>query len=90
MAHAYGPCDEEALHDAPLLREFAALCWESRLNDENAIHRFHHLIERHKLADQILVLVNDLLISRACRSRPAGGRCHADLCAELDQEQEQG
>lgn len=55
------PGMEEALHDVPLLREFAGLGWDSRLPDESTILRFRHLLEKHKLADQILALVNDLL-----------------------------
>ncbi|MDP9991299.1 IS5 family transposase [Variovorax boronicumulans] len=54
------PAMEDALHDVPLFREFAGLGWDSRLPDETTILRFRHLLERHKLADQILALVNDL------------------------------
>jgi IS5 family transposase len=55
------PAMEEALHDIALFREFAGLGWDSRLPDESTILRFRHLLERHKLAEQILGLVNDLL-----------------------------
>ena len=55
------PAMEEALHDMPLFREFAGLGWDSRLPDESTILRFRHLLEKHKLAEQILALVNDLL-----------------------------
>ncbi len=55
------PAMEEALHDVPLFREFANLSWDSRLPDESTILRFRHLLERHKLAEQILATVNDLL-----------------------------
>ena len=56
------PAMEEALHDTPLLREFAGLSgWNERLPDESTIQRFRHLLERHKLAEQILQTVNDLL-----------------------------
>ncbi|MEO7152007.1 MAG: IS5 family transposase [Burkholderiaceae bacterium] len=55
------PAMEEALHDTPLLREFAALNWETRLPDETTILRFRHLLEKHKLARQMLDLVNDRL-----------------------------
>ena len=55
------PAMEEALHDMPLFREFAHLSWDSRLPDESTILRFRHLLERHKLAEQILASVNDLL-----------------------------
>ena len=55
------PAMEEALHDTPLFREFAGLGWDSRLPDDSTILRFRHLLERHKLAEQILATVNDLL-----------------------------
>jgi transposase, IS5 family len=55
------PAMEEALHDTPLFREFAGLGWDSRLPDESTILRFRHLLEKHKLAEQILAMVNELL-----------------------------
>ena len=55
------PAMEEALHDTPLFREFAGLGWDTRLPDESTILRFRHLLEKHKLAEQILATVNDLL-----------------------------
>lgn len=56
------PAMEEALFDVPLYREFAGLeNWDRALPDESTILRFRHLLEKHKLAAQILVLVNDLL-----------------------------
>ena len=55
------PAMEEALHDTPLFREFAGLGWDTRLPDESTILRFRHLLEKHKLAEQILALVNELL-----------------------------
>ena len=55
------PAMEEALHDTPLLREFAALSWDTRLPDESTILRFRHLLEKHKLARQMFELVNDRL-----------------------------
>ena len=58
------PAMEEALHDVPLFREFASLGWDSRLPDESTILRFRHLLEKHKLADQVLALVNDLLTGK--------------------------
>ena len=58
------PAMEEALHDIALFREFAGLGWDSRLPDESTILRFRHLLEKHKLAEQILALVNDLLIGK--------------------------
>ena len=55
------PAMEEALHDMPLFREFASLSWGSATPDESTILRFRHLLERHKLAEQILKTVTDLL-----------------------------
>ncbi len=55
------PAMEEALHDTPLFREFAGLTWDSRVPDESTILRFRHLLEKHKLTEQILAAVNELL-----------------------------
>ena len=54
------PAMEEALHDVPLFREFASLGWDTRLPDESTILRFRHLLEKHKLAEQILGVINEL------------------------------
>ena len=41
------PAMDEALHDTPLLREFAGLDnWSMRLPDETTILRFRHLLEK--------------------------------------------
>ncbi len=58
------PAMEEALHDIALFREFAGLGWDSRLPDETTILRFRRLLEKHKLAEQILATVNELLSSK--------------------------
>jgi IS5 family transposase len=59
------PAMEEALHDTPLLREFAGLDdWQSRLPDESTILRFRHLLEKHKLAAEMFKVVNELLEQR--------------------------
>jgi IS5 family transposase len=55
------PAMEEALHDVPLFREFAQLDYSQRLPDESTILRFRHLLEQHRLAAQILAVVNELL-----------------------------
>jgi IS5 family transposase len=55
------PAMEEALHDMAMFREFAGLGWDNRLPDETTILRFRRLLETHKLAPQILQVVNDLL-----------------------------
>lgn len=52
---------EEAFFDTPLYREFAQLEEFGRLPDESTILRFRHRLEKHKLAEQILTTVNELL-----------------------------
>jgi hypothetical protein len=52
------PGMEEAFFDTPLCREFAQLEEFGRLPDESTILRFRHRLEKHKLAEQILVTVN--------------------------------
>lgn len=58
------PAMEEAFFDVPLYREFAQLEELARLPDESTILRFRHRLEEHKLADEILGVVNGLLTSR--------------------------
>ena len=75
------PAMEEALHDTPLLREFAGLdSWTTRLPDETTILRFRHLLEKHKLAPQILTVINDLLRAKGLMLR-AGTAIDATLIA---------
>lgn len=58
------PAMEEAFFDVPLYREFAQLDSRGRLPDESTILRFRHRLEKHKLADDILATVNNLLSSQ--------------------------
>ena len=58
------PAMEEAFFDTPLYREFAQLEEFGRLPDESTILRFRHRLEEHKLADQILATVNEVLTAR--------------------------
>lgn len=58
------PGMEEAFFDTPLYREFAQLEALARLPDESTILRFRHRLEKHKLSEQILKVVNDLLSQR--------------------------
>jgi IS5 family transposase len=75
------PAMEEALHDMPLFREFAGLDnWNHRLPDESTILRFRHLLEKHKLAGQILVEINTLLREKGLMLR-AGTVVDATLIA---------
>jgi transposase, IS5 family len=55
---------EEAFFDTPLYREFAQLEEFGRLPDESTILRFRRRLEKHKLAEQILSVVNDILTER--------------------------
>ena len=58
------PGMEEAFFDTPLYREFAQLEEFGRLPDESTILRFRHRLEKHKLAEQMLSVVNDILTER--------------------------
>lgn len=58
------PAMEEAFFDTPLYREFALLQEFGRLPDESTILRFRHRLEKNKLAEKILGIVNDLLVER--------------------------
>ena len=71
---------EEAFLDTPLYRDFAQLPAFGRLPDESTILRFRHRLEKHKLADQILAAVNELLEQRGLLLR-AGTAVDATLIA---------
>ena len=59
------PAMEEALHDVPVFRDFAGLSnWADAMPSESSILRFRHLLERHKLAEQILATVNGRLSAK--------------------------
>ena len=55
---------KEAFFDTPLLREFAQLEEFGRLPDESTMLRFRQRLEKPKLAEKILGVVNDILIGR--------------------------
>ena len=74
------PAMEEAFFDVPLYREFAQLDAHGRLPDESTILRFRHRLEKHKLADQILATVNDLLTAQGLLLK-AGTAVDATLIA---------
>ena len=74
------PGMEEAFFDTPLYREFAQLDEFGRLPDESTILRFRHRLERHKLAEQILTTVNEILTQRGLLLR-AGTVVDATLIA---------
>ena len=74
------PAMEEAFFDTPLYREFAQLEEFGRLPDESTIVRFRHRLEKHKLAEQILSVVNELLTQRGLLLK-AGTAVDATLIA---------
>ena len=75
------PAMEEALHDVPAFRDFAGLShWDEHIPSESSILRFRHLLERHKLADQILATVNALLQAKGLQLK-AGTVVDATLIA---------
>ena len=63
------PTMEETFFDVPLYREFAQLDYRGRLPDESTILRFRHRQKKHKLADDILATVNNLLSSQCLLPR---------------------
>ena len=58
------PAMKEAFFDTPLGRESAKLEEVGRMPDESTIMRFRHLLEKHKVAEQTLKIVNEILIGR--------------------------
>jgi len=74
------PAMEEAFFDTPLYREFAQLEEFGRLPDESTILRFRHRLEKHKLAEQILSVVNELLSEKGLLLK-AGTAVDATLIA---------
>ena len=71
---------EEAFFDTPIYREFADLDAHVRMPGESTILRFRHRLERHKLADQILATVNELLTAQGLLLK-AGTAVDATLIA---------
>ena len=71
---------EEAFFDTPIYREFAGLDAHVRMPDESTILRFRHRLEKHKLADQILATVNELLAAQGLLLK-AGTAVDATLIA---------
>jgi IS5 family transposase len=52
------PAMEEELHERPLYRRFVGLEGAPRVPDETTILRFRHLLEKQKLAPQVLAVIN--------------------------------
>ena len=61
-----GRAIKEIFFDTPLYREFAQpAVTDRRLPDECILSRLRHRLEKHKLAEQHLVVLNALLIERS-------------------------
>lgn len=59
------PGAEDALYDSESMRRFAGIeLVEDAVPDESTILRFRHLLEQHKLTEQIFALVRGLLESK--------------------------
>jgi hypothetical protein len=59
------PLMEEMLIDTPCFRRFAGIeTMEGRIPDETTILNFRHLLEEHRIAEQILDGVNQMLSER--------------------------
>ena len=72
---------EEALHDVPLLRQFAGLdAFEDVMPDESTILRFRHLLEQNELAVALFAEVNAVLTEKGL-SMKCGSVVDATLIA---------
>jgi IS5 family transposase len=60
---------QDALDDVPMYREFASLGWTTRLPDKSAVLRFRPMLEEHKLAAQMLAVINDVLTTKGLMLR---------------------
>ncbi len=80
MVHFVCPAMKEAFFDTPLYREFAQLQEFGRLPDESTILRFRQRLDKHKLADQILSVTNELLTKKGLLLK-AGTAINATLIA---------
>lgn len=84
------PRMEDALHDTPVMREFAGLGGRNdRLPDETTILRFRHLLDRHGLLEGILEKVNQALSHKGLMVR-AGTVVDATLIAVPGSAKSQG
>lgn len=63
------PAMQDALDDVPMYREFASLGSTTRLPDKSAVLRFRPLLEEHKLAAQMLAVINDVLTTKGLMLR---------------------
>lgn len=71
---------EEAFFYTPIYRKFAGLDAHDRVPDESTILRFRYRLEKHKLAEQILFTVNELLAAQGLPLK-AGTEVDATLIA---------
>ena len=64
------PLMEEMLIDTPCFRRFAGIePMEGRIPDETTILNFRHLLEKHRIAEQILEGVNEMLRKKGVMMR---------------------
>jgi IS5 family transposase len=64
------PLMEEMLIDTPCFRRFAGIVMiEDRIPDETTILNFRHLLEEHRIAEQILEGVNQMLSEKGVMLR---------------------
>jgi IS5 family transposase len=63
------PGMEEAFFNTPSYREFSQLEEFGRLPDESTILRFRHRLEKYKLAEQILAVVDATLTAAPSSTR---------------------
>ena len=70
------PQAEDSLYDVEPMRRFAGIELEGHdIPDESTILRFRHLLEQHRLTEQIFVEIRSLLEeSDCCSERHHGGR----------------
>ena len=83
------PGAEDALYESPVLRGFAGIdLGRAAAPDETTILNFRRLLEKHELAAGILGVINGYLGDRGLVAATRHHRrCHADSCAQFDQEQ---
>jgi hypothetical protein len=84
------PAAEDCLYDSESMRRFAGIeLIEDAVPDESTILRFRHLLEQHKLTEQIFGARPARAEAPAAQERHDRG-CHDHRCAALDHEQGQG
>lgn len=52
------PAVKEELHERPLYQRFVCLEGAARLPDDTTVLRFRHLLEKHEVAPQVMIIIN--------------------------------